>query len=58
MPLETGQRLGVFEILARLGMGGMGEVDRAHNQAASLRAATSWSHARIARQLGRGSNFL
>ncbi len=31
MPLAAGTRLGVFEILAPLGMGGMGEVSHARN---------------------------
>ena len=31
MPLEAGTRLGVFEILAQIGAGGMGEVYRARD---------------------------
>ena len=31
MPLAAGTRLGIFEILAPLGMGGMGEVSHARN---------------------------
>src|SRR5579863_2684043 len=47
MPLSKGDRLGPYEILARVGQGGMGEVYRAHDGRVRRDVAIKVSHAQF-----------
>ncbi|HET7239133.1 MAG TPA: serine/threonine-protein kinase, partial [Terrimicrobiaceae bacterium] len=53
MTLSTGERLGPYEILSRLGQGGMGEVYKAHDSRLNRDVAIKVSHAEFSERFER-----
>ena len=53
MTLSTGEKLGPYEILSRLGKGGMGEVYKAHDSRLNRDVAIKVSHAEFSERFER-----